>query len=69
YTKKLYDINDKLIDIQEAQIKGEECENDIDITMKDFEELISTIHEVVFRIQNMLKINWKYTVSNLEKQN
>ncbi|MGL4656245.1 MAG: hypothetical protein ACRCWM_10230 [Sarcina sp.] len=67
YTYKLNDINNKLIEIQKAQIKGEKCNNDIDITPKDFRELLKTIDEVVFRIQNMLKINWKFTVNNLEK--
>lgn len=67
YTKKLSDINNKLIIIQQAQINGEECDNDIDITTKDFNELLNTIHEVVFRIQNMFKINWKYVVNNLDK--
>lgn len=67
YTKKLSDINNKLIEIQQAQMRGEECDNDIDITPKDFNLLLDTINDVVFRIQNMLKINWKYTVDNLEK--
>ena len=44
----------------------EECDNDIDITPTDFTRLLATIEEVVFRVQNMLKINWKFTAKNLE---
>ncbi|MGL5066399.1 MAG: hypothetical protein ACRC6T_01040 [Sarcina sp.] len=66
YTKKINDINNKLIQIQKAQMNDEECENEVDITPTDFTKILEIIDEVVFRIQNAFKVNWKFIVKELE---
>ena len=67
YTKKLNDINNKLIEIQKAQMNGEECDAEVDIMESDFIKILEIIDEVVFRVQNSLKINWKFITKELEK--
>ena len=67
YIKKLKDIMDKLIEAKETGIKIEDFIKQMNITKEELNILVSTANEIAFRKNNMLKINWKYTVDKLNK--